>query len=398
MKRMSSVLILIFAASPAWSAKKITADQLKEMLRSFQQEKKSDADVATALKQVELGQQLTRPVMNSLLSYAPGPQSTEQVYVLEARSADLIPPESDLPSTPPPDAGLQKAILDRAAVYVTKTYEQLPAMTAVKTTLRFQDNVEAVAGSSGLQNGAQDAATNSRFSNPATFVHFINSSETQVASEHGAERMPAEKDKTPWGANAMIALQEPTPSLAQVFHEAQEAGTVKWLRWELVDGRATAVLSFDVPRKKSHLDVNLCCFPEVNQAGVATFYTATTATALAPGTSGGGVTGNFQTNTNWYNYKATAPYHGEFFIEPETGVVVRMITQAEFKPTEVVHQVDTRVDYGPVRAGGRLFIAAVKTFVNTIVVPYGDSGAHTYTTRCTLFTSEYKDYQLGGEK
>ena len=395
MKQFSWVLGLLVAASPGWCAKKITVEQLKEMLHSMQQDKKSDADVATALKQVELSQQLTRPAMNSLVSDVLGPQSTEQVYVLEARSANLIPPDSDLPAAPAPDEAGQKNILEKAAVYVTKTYEQLPNLTAIKTTLRFQDNVEAIAAASGTQGGAQDVVTSSSFSNSASFIHYINSTETRVMSEHGAEKMSAEKDKTPWGANTMIALQEPDPSLGQVFHEAQEAGAIQWLRWEMINGKQTAVYSFAVPQKKSRLDVNVCCFPKVSQAGIATFYTATTANTLGGGGGGGGgVTGNFQTNTDWHNYKSTVPYHGELFIDPETGIVVRMITRAEFKPTEVVHQVDTRVDYGPVKAGAGVLIAPMKSFINSVVVPHGDSGAGTYTTRCTLFTSAYKDYQL----
>jgi hypothetical protein len=60
--------------------------------------------------------------------------------------------------------------------------------------------------------------------------------------------------------------------------------------------------------------------------------------------------------------------------------------------------VDTRIDYGPVNAGARLLVAPVKTFVNTEVVPKGDSGAGSYSTRRTLFTSEYKDYRVGGAK
>ena len=79
----------------------------------MQQEKKSDADVSTALKQIQLTEELTRNVMNSLVSYVPGPLSTEQIYVLEARSAVLAPPSSDIPTTPAPDAPGQKAILEK---------------------------------------------------------------------------------------------------------------------------------------------------------------------------------------------------------------------------------------------------------------------------------------------
>lgn len=393
-------LILLAATAPAWGAKKITVGQLEDMLRSMQHDNRSDADVATALKQVELSQELTRSSMNSLVSYVPGTLSTEQIYVLEARSANLIPPDTDLPSTPAPEAAAQREILGKAATYVAQTYAQLPALTATKTTLRFQDNVEALAASSGLQGGASDVVTTSGFSNPASYVHYINSTETKVSSVRGAEKLPEEKTKIAWGANKMIALQKPDPSLDLIFREAEAAGSVQWLRWELINGKAAAVYSFTVPAKESRLAVEVCCFPKINQAGVATFYTATSGAALGGGggNGGGGVAGNFQTKTDWHNYKSTPPYHGEFFIDPESGVVVRLIVQTELKPSDVVHQLDTRIDYGPVKAGERTLVAPVKTFINTVVVPNGESGAGGYKTRCTLFTAEYKDYVVTGPR
>jgi hypothetical protein len=400
MKRFGWVLLLFVAAMPAWAAKKITVGQLQDLLRSMQQDKKSDADVATALKQIELSEELTRSAMNSLVRYVPGPRSTEQIYVLEARSADLIPPPSDLPNTPPPDAAGQQGILAKAAAYVTGRYEKLPSLTATRTTLRFQDNVDAISSSSGIGGSAKDVVTNSGFSNPAAFVHYINATQAQVAIQHGAERLPAETTKIPWGANTMIALQEPDPNLGAIFRQAQEANSIKWLRWETVNGKQAAVYSFAVPKKDSRLALNVCCFPALKQAGIATFYTATTAATLGGGGGGGGggVAGNFQTSTEWHNYKTTAPYHGEFFIDPVTGIVVRMIVEAELEPSEVVHQVDTRIDYGPTNVAGSVMVVPVQTIVNTEVVPNGDSGAGGYTTRCTLFSSQYKDYRPAGAK
>ena len=399
MKHIVCIWALILAATSGWCAKKLSVGQLEDMLRSMQQEKRSDADIATALKQVELDEELTRSRMNGLIAFAPGPLSTEQIYVLEAESAALIPPESDLPSTPAPDAAMQKVILEKAATYVGKTYAQLPSLTAIRTTLRFQDNVEALAATSGLQGGAKDVVVGGSFSNPAAYVHFIRASQAQIVSVRGAEKPPAEKDTTPWGANKMIALMEPLPGLAEVFHEAQSAGEIHWLRWEAISGVPMAVFAFDVPRKKSRLDVNICCFPNINQAGIATFYTATTAATLGGGASGGGgVTGNFQTRTDWHDYKTTSPYHGELFIDRRTGVVVRVIEQAELKPSEVVHEFGARIDFAPVQVRNKMLVLPVKTYVDTTVVPNGDSGAATYTTRRTLFTSEYKDYELSAAK
>jgi hypothetical protein len=75
-----------------------------------------------------------------------------------------------------------------------------------------------------------------------------------------------------------------------------------------------------------------------------------------------------------------------------------MITEAELQPSELVHQVDTRIDYAPATIAGKMTVVPARTIVNTEVVPNGDSGAGGYKTRCTLFTSQYIDYQLAGAK
>ena len=72
MKRFAWILVVLFLASPAWAAKKITVQQLKDMLFSLQRLHKTDAEVAAELKQVELTEELTRSAMNGLVSYVPG--------------------------------------------------------------------------------------------------------------------------------------------------------------------------------------------------------------------------------------------------------------------------------------------------------------------------------------
>jgi hypothetical protein len=391
---LSFVFVLEFIFVPsAWADRKITVAQLEELLRSMQKEKKADVDFATALKQVELSEQLTRITMNRVVQLAPGPQTTEQIYVLEARSATLPPPPSDLPSTPAPDSAATQAILAKASNYVARVYSALPSLAANRTTLRFQDNVEAVGPSSGITGSATEVVTSAGFSNAASFVHYINSSASRMVLEHGAEKPSAEIDKTKWGANKMIAIQSRDPSLAQVFEAAQQSASLQFLRWELINGKPAAVFSFAVPQKASNLDLKVCCFPKIDQQGIAHFYNSSTAAAFGGTGNGGGVSGDWQTTTDWHDFHSIVPYHGEFFIDPESGVVLRMITQAELKPSDVVHQVDTRIDYGPIKSADRIFIVPVKSFVNTVVVPYGESGARIYTTRCTLFTSEYSGYQ-----
>ena len=386
MKRFGWILVVLMAASPAWAAKKITVGQLQELLRSLQQAKKSDADVASELKQVELTEQLTVPVMNGLAGSVPGPYSTEQIYVLEARSAMLAPSAADLPTTPAPDAATQKTILDKAVAYTTATYAKLPQLTATKTTLRFQDHLEAMAGSSGMNSGATSLDPN--LVSTAQFVHYINSVETQATFQNGAEQIVIPKDRGQWGANGQIALYEQGPVLTNVIQEAQAAGKLNWLRWETVNGKTAAVYTYSVDKKKTHYAVNYCCFPDLDQAGMMQTSMGATAGTVGDKT----VSGNFQTATSWKNYKATLPYHGEIFIDPDTGIVVRLITEAEFKTSEVVHQEDERIDYGPIKVGDKMLVLPVKTFVNTEVVPNGDSGGGKFTIRHPLFTTEFKDY------
>jgi hypothetical protein len=374
MKRFGWLLVLLLAAVPAWSAKKVTVAELREMLASMHKESKDDEAVAAALKQVQMSEELDRNAMNNLGEYVPGQLATEQLYVLEARSAMFAPPaSSDIPTAAAPDAASQKTILDKAETYATKTYDQLPALTANKTIRRFQDNAEVATPAAG---NPKDTTV----VNPWQFVRYINVASTDVSSEHGVEKLPADKDKTPWGKNNMIAIQQPDASLSQVFQEAKGGGTINWLRWETVGGKQLAVFSFDVPKKKSHLALNICCFPNSGQSLVARVASDNLS----------------QDETVYHNYKTVVPYRGELFIDPESGTVVRMITIAGLKSSDVVHQQDTRIDYGPMTVGDKTLIVPVKAFINTEVVPNGDSSSARTITRCTLFTSEYKDYQLAG--
>jgi hypothetical protein len=247
--------------------------------------------------------------------------------------------------------------------------------------------VEAAKASSGMHSSAS-YGDDPRLVQASQFVHYINSTENAVTIQGGAEQNPLAKDKTPWGANGQIALLGQEPVLNNVLGEAQEAGKLTWLRWETVNGKQAAVYSFAVDKKKSHYSVNYCCFPDTEQAGMMSYSARSQA-------SGPAAHGNLQTNTSYdKNFKATVPYHGEVFIDSDTGIVVRLITIAEFKTSDVVHQEDQRIDYGPVAVGSKTLIVPVKTVIDTEVVPNGDSGASgKYTTRHTFFTVEYKDYK-----
>jgi len=348
--------------------------------------------VATELKQIVLTEELTTVAMNGLAPLVPGAATLEQIYVLEAKSAVLPPPATDIPTTPAPDAAAQKALLDKALDYAGKTYAQLPTVTATKTTIRFQDDVTAMASSSGQNGGAVlDASSDPNLANAGHFVHYINTAQTATSIHNGIEDNPLVKDKTRWGANGYIALLGQSPVLSTVLQEASGAGKLSWLRWETVNGKTAAVFSFTVEKKKSHYAVNYCCFPNLDSSGIMQ---QSLPGAKMPGTNTT-PNGNLQTTTEWKNFKATVPYHGEVFIDPDTGIVLRLITQLDFKNTDLVHLEDQRIDYLPVTVGGKTLVLPAKSIVNTEVVPNGDSGGGKFILRHTFFTSEYKSYQAG---
>lgn len=378
MKRIGWLAVFLMAALPGWAAKKMTVDQLKAMLASAKQAGTSDHDVAKSLEDVELTEELTNSTLESLGPNIPGQMTTERLFILEAQSSVLPPPASDIPTAPAPDAAAQKAMLDKAMDYASKTYAQLPAVTAVKETRRFQDNAQ-------MPQQAQAARNNATFSPTITPIHYTAAETAQVTFHNGVEGMPSQ-DKGSWGQNGMIAMLGQTPALSTVLNEAQQTGKINWVRWETVNGRQAGVFSYAVDKKKTKYEVAYCCFPETAQAG----------DIAMRGTETGGGAGNYQTQESYKVWKSKVGYHGEIFIDPTTGVVMRLITIADLKGSDPVRLETQRIDYGEQTVGGKAVVVPVRDVIDTTEQPYPDDPAGRMIFRHTLFTAEYKGYQAAG--
>jgi hypothetical protein len=402
MKRLAWILVLLMAASPAWATKKVNVQELRDLLASLQQAKKTDGEVAAELEQIQLTEQLTRSTMNALNSFIPGPFSTEQFFVLEAASAALAPPSADLPTAPAPDAAAQKAILDKAFDYVTKSYAQLPHLAGTKSTFRFQDNMETGQPGPEAQAGAKPAAP---AVDPSQVVHFFGSIDTPLDFTNGGETVVVAKEKLQ-DHSGQINVLSLGPVLSSVVQEAQAAGPLNWLRWETVKGSQVAVFSFAVDKKKSHYAVNYCCFSATPVGGGQAMsrgnYGERGGVSVDPSTSTQSISGMGAAfpnamprlpGTDWRGYKGTVPYHGELFVDPTTGVVVRMVTVAEFKSSDLVQLENQRIDYSPVEVGGKTLVLPFKAFINTEEVPNGYGGYGKHPNRHTLFSIDYKDYK-----
>ncbi len=386
MKRFALLLLLLAIAGPVWSAgpRKLTVAELTDLLASQQAAKKSDADVARQLTQVQLTEELNSNTREALTKYLPGVLSTEQLYVLEALSSMLPPPAAELPTAPPPNPAAQQAMLAKAQDYVARTYSQLPPLAAARMTARFQDGVVTPPTYSTIQ-GVGDNV-DPIFEQAKVAVRLMNTKTDTVDSEHGIEKQA--KDKTPWGPNGQATSVGPALTLSAAMPEIAANGNPKFLRWQTILGHQIAVFSFAVDKKKTHFSVVYCCFPDTDTTGTTHISSAITA--------GGNLPGNMQNNVEWRNFKSSTGYHGELYLDSESVVVVRLITEAEFKPSEFVHYEDIRTDFAPVAVAGKTLIVPIRSFTLAEIVPNGDAKSAHVTIRHQIVTQDLKDYQIPG--
>jgi hypothetical protein len=373
MRRFGWIFLLLVAVAPAWAEKKVTVQQLKDLLVSMQQSKKTDAEAADQLKELELNEELTGSVANSLKRYLPGPLTGIRVEYLKDQSAFLAPPATDLPTAPAPDAAAQQAMLAKAADLASKVYAQNPHLSVTKTTLRFEDRV-ITTNSIGLHD------SNSLLGP----VQLVDNHVDMVETDKGVEQAAVSSAKTKWGMNGEISEGEPGTNLGLIFLEASTSGKIRWLRWQMIDGRQIAVFSFAVDKEQSQFDVSYCCFPR-----------ATSATHVA-NASPMVTVGSVMSVSTWVPFKKVVGYHGEFFINPDTGLVVRVITRAEMKPTDLVFKEDRRIDYGSVLVAGKAYLLPRDSVTAMEALPNGDNNDATCTPRHTLFLASYQNYKLAG--
>jgi len=387
MRKLLVFVAVLLSTLPCLAVTKVTVSQLDSVLAEMHAQNKGDEATANRLKDLELTQQLTEPAMNSFTRYQPGSQTTVQIRVLALASALLPPPAAELPDTPAPDQATQKAIMSRAIDYVTQDFSHLPRFSADKTTARYQNGEDFVRTSTGA--GSQMAHSDLGLSPTNNYIRFLGEHSAPVVVQGGVELPQKGKAQDPSSQNGQISQGGGGPVLGAVLLDAAR-GQVGWLRWETVAGKQTAVFGFAVIRKQSHYQVNYCCFPKSQDVGS---HIGATPGGVATGPGGGQPNAaNYGVLTSFEPFKTTAGYHGELFIDPQTGAVVRLILQAELKPTDYVQQEDTRIDYAPVDVGGKQYVVPVQSIVLTTVVPSGQS-FQKVSLRRTLFDMKYSNYQ-----
>ena len=351
-----------------------TIAQLDQLITSLLAAHKSDDEIALRLQTVQLGEQLTPQELQSLLNSHPGPRTTQQIVILTLDSSQLTPPPSDIPALPAPSPTDQADLLKKATTIALETFPKLPMLNADKKSLRFQNGVGFIKNTSGNGSSMSNTTGYSEIAEPIN-LSLIDQETTHIAMHAGAEDAPAVvKQKDPGGQLGQVSQTVPGLPLTTVLADLAKA-TPTWLRWQTINTRQTAVLAFTIPRKQSSYKINYCCFPENEHIG-----------------SQMGFAGNSGTATTFTPYKSAPGYHGELYIDAKTGLVVRLITKADQKVTDFVHQEDVRVDFEPALVAGTPYVLPGHVTILSTVVPNGDSMAK-FSTRRTLFDITYSNYK-----
>jgi hypothetical protein len=176
------------------------------------------------------------------------------------------------------------------------------------------------------------------------YVRLMNTHSDTVEIDNGIEK-PGGKDTTPWGRNGLVNSMLPFLPLNLLTSEAVSSGNPKVPPLGNHQRPPDRRLRLRVDKKKSHYAINYCCFPDTSSVG----------NVLYNGSGSQPVNnGNLSTVSDWKPFNAKSGYHGELFLDPDSGVVLRTIVAAEFKQSDFVHYENIRIDYAPCQSAARI--------------------------------------------
>lgn len=303
MRKLVIVVTILFAL-PAFSAKPVSVKQLEAAIANTQG--KTDTQLAHELSDFRLIERLSSTRFAMLEKELPGGKSRQALSALADESAFLGPPLYEIPLNPAPDMAEQRRIMASVVAYVTKSVRQLPNFIARRTTDRFEDTPQIVG--------------------PYEPVHFVETSETTVLYRDGRE-VEDSGTKAPTASNRGLSSHgEFGYILSTVLLDAAQ-NKLEWMRWEQPSSTTLAVFAFSVPREKSHFELNYCCVADSQGR-----------------------------TRNWHEFVG---YSGHMVVDPQNGMIARIVISADLKPGQPVSTARLAVEYGPVEIGGRTYTCPV---------------------------------------
>lgn len=345
MRKSILLAVLMTIALPCLAAeRRVTVQQLHDTLAAQRAANKNDGEIAQQLRSLELTEQLTGPTRARITAeFKPGPQTTEALNLLADFSAFLEPPAGELPDKAAPTATEQRAMMKSAINFVVVTLHHMPDFLATRLTDSY-DNIPLSVTHSGWA--------------PHTDLHPAGTFSQHIAYRNGEEildRQPnssGAKPKNEPSPAGLVSIGEFGSALGIILSDASK-GVLKWSHWEQTAAGPIAVFHYEVPPAASHYWVNYCC---VNRTENATEQLL----------SGG------QVNKDSVNsYHGTPSYHGNLYLDPATGAVLRVTVESDLKPTDPITRAAMSVEYGPVEIGGSSYTCPVHSIAISLTKFHG---------------------------
>lgn len=346
MRRLMLLVFLASLAPYAGATKRVSVVQLEQALTTTQSAHKPDADIAHQIGEFELSERLTEATLNRLsASLDPGSQAALALRLLADQSAFLDPPASELPSTAAPDDAAQQRMIEAARTYVAKTVPQLPDLSAIRITNRYDDRPQVIKqGGWPVRAGLHLVSTASR--EISVFEERTNAS-TTAASTRGQEQ------------SVLISGGEFGSTLSMILTDTVK-GKVSWSHWEQAAAGPVAVFHYSVPSSASHFEVINSLQRQASLEGRSNPRVGSNAG------SGIEVTSNNGSNTSTF---ITRPgYHGSLWVDPVTGSILRTTMEADSKGSSQFKRAAILVEYGPVQIGESQFICPVRSLALSMAV------------------------------
>jgi VWFA-related protein len=315
MRKLGLLLLLAGIAFPAFAAKRVTVEQLEQVLAAAHG--KSDAEVARQLSDLELTERLSAVRLSRWKADLPGTETRQALIALADVSAFLDLPAEEIPTIATPDIPAQRELMALTVDYVGKTISKLPNFFATRVTTRFEDTPRE------YENGQ----TASILYQPLRLVGKFSANVLYRDGQEVVDAGPVKGKKSGPAAQGLTTSGEFGPILATVLVDAAQ-GKLAWSHWEQGTAGPEAVFRYAVPSGKSHYAVEFCCVQGDNGSRV---------------------------------FQQLSGYHGEIAVDPANGTILRLTLEADLKPTDPIVKANILVEYGPVEIGGKSYLCPVKS-------------------------------------
>jgi VWFA-related protein len=318
----------VYFDNPRPGIEKVTVAQLEELVHA-------QTDLLRKLENLELTQWLSTPRLNALLSLIHSERERQALTADADLSFVLAPPPDEIVNRPPPPKEEQRAMLRRAIDYLQNAIPKLPDFYALRNTERFEEPVGRESESWKMLHQDQT-------------LHFATGEHATVLYRNGSEVVEKKKKLSKLRAAPGVRARDLEswgtfgPILAYVLTAATAHSSIlRWKRWERGKDGDLAVFSYRAASTNITPELTYCCLPEGN------------GTTL---------------------YRNRPDDYGEFALDPESGAIMRIVTDADLDeerdPDAPLIRSQIMVEYGQEELGGKSYICPQRS----VEVSRGRSG------------------------